>query len=295
MQVVHRNGDKRENIAPTQPAPLAAIEPEFIDTELEIRASHITAAAVAAAAVTAAVATMAPMPEAAPPVSPARPEIDQVQPVTQTMPQPAPVNPHTVIAAGTWRPAMGNILMLAMAALAWWAGDQLPLPQHGLKPALVLEQLSLSSLRKPGSVPPMATPVVASPVQEAPMAEVDAPRDAIAMLQQEAELRTQQLAERRAASQARRQREDAATVLREQRRRDAEAQLADARARAERAPVAVVAPAVVAVPEVPPLAEAVRQCNALSLFAREGCLWKLCSGKWGKDGCPSYQQNNEGA
>ncbi|MCA1324556.1 phage tail protein [Herbaspirillum sp. alder98] len=306
MQVLHRNGEDRESTAQGTPAPLMpleAIEPEVIDTELEIRASHITAAAVAAAAVTAAVATMAPMAEAAPPVRSVPPEPvvaseahGDVDAAPLAMPQSSQVGDPVVTAgkALSVRGAMGSILTLAVAALAWWGGDRLPLPEHGLKPAL--EHVSLPSLRKPGSVSPMTVPVVGAPIQDAPSTDSPAPRDAIALLQQESEVRAQQLAERRAASQARRQREDAAAALREQRRREAEAQLAEARARAERAPAAAVAaPAAVALPEAPPLAEAVRQCSALSLFAREGCLWKLCSGKWGKDGCPSYQQNNEGA
>ena len=121
-------------------------------------------------------------------------------------------------------------------------------------------------------------------------------RDEIALLQQEAEEKARLLAQKRAAAEARHRREDAALALREQRRREADAQLAAARARAESALlVAPEPPAVTVAPVVPPLAEQVQQCRALSLFAREGCLWKLCNGQWGKDGCPSYQRNNEGA
>ena len=310
MQVLHRNGEDREDaapaVAPASVVPLMSLdtsEPEVIDTELEIRASHITAAAVAAAAVTAAVATMGTVCEAAPETAPLARAI-QPEPVVrsedapamaQVMPQPRQVDEQVAIAdkALSLRSALGSFLTLAVGALAWWGGNQLPLPQHGLQPGL--QNVALPSLRKPGSVPPRAVPVAASPVQALPPANIPAPRDAIAALQHESEVRTQQLAQRRAVSQARRQREDAAVAAREQRRRDAEAQLAGARARAERAPATIVAPAVVVVPNLAPLAEAVRQCSALSLFAREGCLWKLCSGKWGKDGCPSYQNNNEGA
>ncbi|EJN07480.1 hypothetical protein [Herbaspirillum sp. YR522] len=299
MQVLHRNGEHRDSAAQASPAavtPADVGESDVIDTELEIRASHITAAAVAAAAVTAAVATMAPLPEPAAPMRPVHAD-PVAQPATQAMPQPTSITATAPVKALSLRAAVGNILTVAVAALAWWGADRLPLPAHGLQPALQhLSLPSLPSLRKPGSVPPANVPVaVAPPVQQAVVVEAPEPRDAIAVLQQDAEMRAQQLAERRAASQARREREDAASAAREQRRRDAEAQLADARARAERAPATVDTPAVVVTPAVPPLAEAVRQCSALSVFAREGCLWKLCSGKWGKDGCPSYQHDNEGA
>ena len=33
----------------------------------------------------------------------------------------------------------------------------------------------------------------------------------------------------------------------------------------------------------------VAQCgNIAGLFAREACKWRICKGKWGKNGCPSY-------
>lgn len=35
-------------------------------------------------------------------------------------------------------------------------------------------------------------------------------------------------------------------------------------------------------------AQEVAQCEKMSVFARQPCLWRACNGKWGKDGCPSY-------
>lgn len=32
-----------------------------------------------------------------------------------------------------------------------------------------------------------------------------------------------------------------------------------------------------------------------SLWEREGCRWKVCGGRWGEDGCPSYQNQNDTA
>jgi len=32
----------------------------------------------------------------------------------------------------------------------------------------------------------------------------------------------------------------------------------------------------------------VANCEKMSVFARQPCLWRACNGKWGKDGCPSY-------
>jgi hypothetical protein len=34
--------------------------------------------------------------------------------------------------------------------------------------------------------------------------------------------------------------------------------------------------------------EQVAACHRLTLFEGERCLWKVCDGKWGKDGCPAY-------
>lgn len=36
--------------------------------------------------------------------------------------------------------------------------------------------------------------------------------------------------------------------------------------------------------------EQVFACRQLSLFEGEKCLWRICNGKWGKDGCPSYER-----
>jgi hypothetical protein len=38
----------------------------------------------------------------------------------------------------------------------------------------------------------------------------------------------------------------------------------------------------------PNLREQVASCRRLTLFEGERCLWRLCDGKWGKDGCPAY-------
>lgn len=43
-------------------------------------------------------------------------------------------------------------------------------------------------------------------------------------------------------------------------------------------------------PAAPTLAQKVAQCRALGFFEKERCLWSICSGHWGKDGCPAYQQ-----
>jgi hypothetical protein len=36
--------------------------------------------------------------------------------------------------------------------------------------------------------------------------------------------------------------------------------------------------------------EQVSACRQLPLFEGEKCLWRICNGKWGKDGCPSYER-----
>lgn len=35
-------------------------------------------------------------------------------------------------------------------------------------------------------------------------------------------------------------------------------------------------------------AQEVANCEKMSVFARQPCLWRACNGKWGQDGCPSY-------
>lgn len=276
------------HISPTgHPAHPAMPPLALSEEELEVRASHITAAAVAAAAVTAAVATSAasaslPYEDDAPAVA--------VQEQPEPAARPAPRGPRTEpeVRASTRGALLVSLLTLAIIGLALWLGGQWP--QRGLKP--VMQQspaLSKSAQAEPAA--PMASQVTAEPAagDAAPGPEV------IAQLQQEADEKAHQLAQKRAAAEARHRREDAALALREQRRRDAEAQLANARAKAERAQAAVPAPEVVEVLPVPTLAEQVKQCGTLSVFARESCLWKLCDGKWGKNGCPSYEHSNEGA
>jgi hypothetical protein len=43
-------------------------------------------------------------------------------------------------------------------------------------------------------------------------------------------------------------------------------------------------------PKPPTTREKVAACKQLSLFQKESCMWGICSGKWGKDGCPSYDR-----
>lgn len=300
MQVLERSGEDRDRRAASEgvcahaphagqahaPARTATVPQVLSNEELEVRASHITAAAVAAAAVTAAVATSAT--SASQPIKQAVTE----EPAQQ---EPAPMarrnarGPRSQAQpqASMRGALLVSLLTLAIIGLALWLGAHWP--QRALKP--VMQPLpSLSSSAPPEPLAPVvsADPVAAS-ASDAPGPEV------IAQLQQEADERAHQLAQKRAAAEARHRREDAALALREQRRRDAEAQLAKARAKAERAQAVAPAPDVVPVPSLPTLAEQVRQCSALSVFARERCLWKLCDGNWGKNGCPSYERNNEGA
>lgn len=325
MQVLHRKGEEGDKPAASpdagldtlvQPAPEENI---IADDELEIRASHITAAAVAAASVTAAVVTEAAaaearlesapsaapvstqeapvLPEAVAPVVgyqafPAAVPLPQPQRQPQLQPQPetaAPASrpaPHEV--AGSARAAWPvSLLTLVAIGLALWWTSQASWPQRGLKPMAP----ELPSLRKAAPAPAAAAPaavVIDEPAEQMPV------RDAIAILQQESEEKAHLLAQKRATAEARHRREDAAQALREQRRREAEAQLAAARAKAERSQAAIPEPDVVEVAP-PSVGEQVQQCSALSLFGRESCLWKLCNGKWGKDGCPAYERSASGA
>jgi hypothetical protein len=239
---------------------------------------------VAAAAVTAAVVTAADEE-----VTMRTERVAQEQPEAGRRPAPSGPRSEPQVAASTRGALLVSLLTLAIIGLALWLGAQWP--QRSLKPMLT----QLPSFSRPAPVAPAAA---AQPAVEesSAAASLEAPgADAIAELQQEADEKARLLAQKRAAAEARHRREDAALALREQRRREAEAQLANARAQAERAQAAETPPPAVAPPAVPSLAEQVRQCSALSLFARESCLWKLCDGKWGKNGCPSYERNNEGA
>ena len=41
------------------------------------------------------------------------------------------------------------------------------------------------------------------------------------------------------------------------------------------------------------LSQAVAECNnEVGLFYQERCKWRLCNGRWGKYGCPSYQHDS---
>jgi hypothetical protein len=45
-----------------------------------------------------------------------------------------------------------------------------------------------------------------------------------------------------------------------------------------------------------PTAAKVAECKRIgNLFERESCMWKACSNKWGKDGCPEYQKPPSGS
>ncbi|MBG7620447.1 phage tail protein [Herbaspirillum sp. AP02] len=290
MQVLERtegDRDKRVHGADAEGGqaharPIATASSASSTEELEVRASHITAAAVAAAAVTAAVVT------AAADESTLRAEhVAQEQPEAGSRPAPSGPRTEPQVAASTRGAMLVSLLTLAIIGLALWLGAQWP--QRSLKPMLT----QLPSFSRPAPVAP-APQSAAEESSAAASLEAPGP-DAIAQLQQEADEKARLLAQKRAAAEARHRREDAALTLREQRRREAEAQLANARAQAERAQAAITVPEAAAAPAAPSLAEQVKQCSALSLFARESCLWKLCDGKWGKNGCPSYERTNEGA
>lgn len=286
MQVLERTEGDRDKRAQPDGAAGGDAHPQSMPgaasaEDLEVRASNLTAAAVAAAAVTAAVATAGDAPqEPVPSPAQARPEAAA---------RPVPRNPHQdpQVRASTRGALLVSLLTLAIIGLALWLGAQWP--QRSLKP--MLPQLPGLSRAAPATAAP---PTVAE--DSPPPATLEAPGpDAIAQLQEEADDKARQLAQRRAAAEARHRREDAALALREQRRREAEAQLAAARAQAERAQAAQSLPQAPVKPAAPSLTDQVRQCSALSLFARERCLWKLCDGQWGKNGCPSYEHSSEGA
>lgn len=192
------------------------------------------------------------------------------------------------------RAVLVSLLTLACIGVALWWSSQWPLPQRALQP--IVPAVSLPGLH-PAAPTAEALPVLSSPVAPADSQPEALSAEDIAQWQDEAQDKARQLAARRAQTQARNEREDAALAQREKRRRQAQAQLDEARERAERAQANV--PAVVAprseTPAQPSLAEQLQQCNALSLFARERCLWKLCDGKWGQGACPSYQHPAEGA
>lgn len=288
MQSLHRKGVNRgQGPAADAGAGVGARAPDGAEAssagisadELEIRASQITAAAVAAAAVTSSVVVTA---------AEAQVQLQTAPTIAVSIPVAQEPMPHGA-AASPQRAWLVSLLTLAVIGLALWWSAQWPWPERALKP-MATHAPSFLRKHKP------ARPVAASPAEVVPETATAPARDEIAILQQEAEARTQLLAQKRAAAEARHQREDAALALREQRRREADAQLAAARAKAESALLAAPEPpAPTVVPAAPALAEQVQQCRALSLFAREGCLWKLCNGQWGKDGCPSYQRDNEGA
>ncbi len=304
MQVLERTGEDRDKRAACHAdsgAQACSSQSPVLDSgsialsaqdeeELAIQASQLTAAAVAAAAVTAAVVTAADTPAERLDAQPASPSAAAPSRPPRGLQgaQAASIQSQPSL-RGAWKV---SLLTLGIIALALWLGQQWP--QRALKPWT-------PTLPGLGQAEPAPGASASAPAQalepHAPVAVEQAPGpDAIALLQQESEEKARLLAHRRTLVEARQHREDAALALREQRRRQAEQQLAEARARAERAQAgAVAAPELAAAPPVPSLADQVAQCRTLSLFSRESCLWKLCGGNWGKNGCPSYERNNEGA
>jgi|GEM_PF-801940 len=335
MQILHRSGEDRASDAadqagfatPFRTPPSAGVadadtaDTVILDQDLEIHASHITAAAMAAAAVTAAVATMLAEPAPAdageddragprPPAS----SYFRVVPETASayslnslaahadgaLAEPMSQTGRTVaspVLAKLREDFPVSLLTFVVTAFALWWSSQWPWPVHALKP--VVPTATLAALIQPDF--PAATDdlgaAAATEVADAPVltpAQIDT-------AQLEAEEKARQLAQqferRQAATEARHRRERAALAAREKRRRQAQAQLDEARARAELAQrqVPAAVPVLPEAPVAPSLADQLNQCQSLSLLARESCLWKLCGGKWGQNGCPSYSHTHDGA
>ncbi|MFL9924840.1 hypothetical protein PQR62_11230 [Herbaspirillum lusitanum] len=194
-------------------------------------------------------------------------------------------------------PIIMTVLLVALMIVAamWWNGRAQP----NVSPA--------SPTAAPATAPASASALAAAnaaPASEAPAAPTalttssaaSEPADAASgdnALPSPAQKEAQQLA-RKQAAEARRKKAEALKAEREERKQRADAAMAEARANAERAANEVRAAAPAApVTALPGTADKVAACQKLSLFSRESCLWGLCNGKWGKDGCPSYQNNNQ--
>ena len=131
--------------------------------------------------------------------------------------------------------------------------------------------------------PPVA---VAAAPEAAPKPEIKQPSP-----EELAAQKTQVQAKKLAAEEARKKKAEALQAERDQRSaRLAEAQ-AQARANAAQAANAAPGPTKVFTPGGSPTAERVAECQRQSFFMREKCMWEVCNGKWGKDGCPSYDRN----
>lgn len=314
MQVVHRNGDDRAD-RPTDVEPGGRMSADgsdardtddHISTELALRASELTAVAVAAAAVTSSVATAETPARTIPQSEPADKPVAAVAPSSSTVssvdnagraPELAFAAPlRATPQADNKTNSVRSVKLLAswsswgvIAAVLWWSSHWQG-AERGLEP--VLTTMPMWAVPVVAGPPVTPSPAVADIEQETPP---DA--DSIALSQQEAEEKAHALAEKRAAAEARRQKEDAVQALRDKRRQAAQTELAAARANAERAQVVVpvVTPAVVELPIAPALADQVKQCQAQPLQTSETCLHNLCNGKWGKQGCPAYDATYNGA
>lgn len=70
-----------------------------------------------------------------------------------------------------------------------------------------------------------------------------------------------------------------------------DAELAAQRQQAAAARPVAPAPAPASAPVRSSTQEQVAQCQTMNVFQRELCMFKVCNNKWGRDGCPAYEQN----
>lgn len=135
---------------------------------------------------------------------------------------------------------------------------------------------------------PAAAVVGASDAASKPEVKQPSPEE---LATQKAQLQAKKLA----VEEARKKKAEALQAERNEREEQRRARLAEAqsqaRANAAQAANAAPGPTKVFTPGGSPTVERVAECQRQSFFVREKCMWEVCNGKWGKDGCPSYDRN----
>lgn len=214
---------------------------------------------------------------------------DSSRPPQDERAEPEPKKPVLPIVA-----AVALALILVGGLAAWWflkpASESTIDVTSSVPASEVAQPMAETDASEPEEPQEAAAPVEpdpsTSPAQPAAPVAVPAQADEAAAAKAAVEKRLAAERRRQAAEEKRRKAEDAARMKAE---RDAE--LAAQRQQAAAARPVAPAPAPASAPVRSSTQEQVAQCQTMNVFQRELCMFKVCNNKWGRDGCPAYEQN----
>jgi len=214
--------------------------------------------------------------------------------VASQAPQPDPVMPlHAALEAAPARPPSRPVHFELMAGVAvlilflgggalWWNNQkQARLAEMALTAAAPVRPAAPVAASAPHATVPVARPVATMP--SVPAAQAVVPPAATVPLPpvKPTEHRHRRRTAARHAAVAVEQHDNAASR---------EIETAQQVMEQGRHPEVRAAPPAVERRKRPPsVREQVAACRQLSLFKGEQCLWRICDGRWGKEGCPSYE------